>query len=217
MPSAGLNSLVFLSVWMAGVTGIAFPDITADVFMLVRHFALAMVMAMGARKSSVIARHGVAIDAIKVFVVAAIDREIVVKVRSLPLPSAVANLAQDRETGGVVIGVGGLVVFIQMAIHAAVGDAVVIKNSTIPGIGAVVAILAFGGISFGNVIRVRGLVEIVQVTIHATRRNPAMVKVGWQPSLGTVAILTGLGVTFQRMIGVGSGVVFRQVAIHARR
>ena len=146
---------------MAGVTSIAFPDIAADVFMFVGHFALAMVMAMSARERHIIARNGMTIDAVKVLVVAAVDREVVVKVRTLPLTCTVTNLAQDREPGGVVIGIGGLVVFIQMTIHAAVGDAVVVKNSTIPGIGTVVAILAFGGIALSDVIRIGGLVVIL--------------------------------------------------------
>ena len=116
--------VVGLAVHVAVETGRARPDIAADLTqVLVVHFGLAVIVAMGARKRGVVVGRLVALGALQVVVLAASDREGVVERCTFPHVCRVAVLATDRKTRRHVIRRSRRIVFRLMAKGAVVRDA----------------------------------------------------------------------------------------------
>ena len=98
------------AIGVTEVTSGVVPLIAVFILVHVIHFALAVIVAMDARELGIVTRSEVTIGAIEVPVIAAGDREVMIKIGTVPLIGVMTRLALSRITRCRMIRVIGAVV-----------------------------------------------------------------------------------------------------------
>src|SRR5687767_8465183 len=133
--------LALASIRVAVEAGVALVHVAAHIVVLVVHVVAQVLVAVRAREAPEVAREVMALLTAQRSVRAALDREVVLEARALPIVRVVADLAARREARRSMVGVGRLVVIAEVALDATARDAAVAERRARPRVG-VVALLA---------------------------------------------------------------------------